>query len=93
MILDSKYIKTDSNNYIEIINILKRFGYISVNNEISLFIQGSKDYIFFLYTDIKIAPENHLICCSHIGNPSLHGKTELKINLLLREYKLKRILK
>ena len=93
MILDGKYIAAHKNNYKQLISLLIKYGYIDSNNDVADYIEQiliRADYKFSIYVNY----DNVLSAClydhTYVYVPQ---RTELDITKLLRENKLKRILK
>ena len=94
MILDDKYIKVNINNYEEIINYLKKCEYRVTNTSIRDYINQRKGYCKFFYIFTNSNCNNVLDCCTNTYHTYYtSNKTELNISNILREKKLKRILK
>jgi len=88
MILDGKYIMTTKNNYIKVLDFLYSKGYIWINKEYKEQFMRSlvtHDFMYiYSYDNIRI-DWNY--------NEVPYDRKEININILLREDKLKQILK
>ena len=90
MILEGKYLFINSNNYKDVIKLLTKFGYVDGDADVKSFIETYRDENgYYLYCE-----GNRLVCCFAVKiHVDIIYKKEINLQVLLREHKLKRILK
>jgi len=89
MLLDGKYIVANGENIDNIVNTLKGFGYIFQDIDVNIIKT-------LMVVDFSIFSSNNEICVCPItlnANFSIENLIEVNIKQIIREYKLKRILK